>query len=120
MTKLSQSIEDYIEHIYILSNEKGVRITDLAKRMNVSKASANDAVKRLVDMKYVTHQRYGNIFINDAGKVIAEKIIEKHRIISQFLSEVLGVSSETADKDACEIEHIISEETFEKIKDKLS
>ena len=119
MSKLTQTIEDYIENIYNLNTENGVRITDLATNMNVSKASANDAVKRLAQMAYVNHEKYKNIFITDAGKVIAEDIIEKHNIISKFLSEVLDVSPKVAEEDACKIEHIISDETFKKIKEKL-
>ncbi|XMB87200.1 metal-dependent transcriptional regulator [Mycoplasmatota bacterium WC44] len=119
MRKLSESIEDYIEHIYCLNSEKGVRITDLAVRMNVTKASATDAVKKLVDFKYVKHQKYGNVFITKLGEGIAKKILEKHNIITKYLIEVLGVDPVTAETDACKIEHIISETTFSKLKEKV-
>jgi DtxR family Mn-dependent transcriptional regulator len=116
--KLTESIEDYMETIYLEydKNKKGVRITDLALKMNVSKASANDAVRKLKALGYVEHERYGQIFLTDSGMDTACTIYEKHRFISQFLEIILGVSSKTADEDACAIEHIISDETFEKIK----
>jgi len=116
--KLTESIEDYMETIYLEfeKNKKGVRITDLALKMNVSKASANDAVRKLKALGYVDHERYGQIFLTDAGMNTASDIYEKHRFITEFLETILGVSSKTADEDACAIEHIISDETFEKIK----
>ncbi|KNZ41081.1 metal-dependent transcriptional regulator [Acetobacterium bakii] len=116
--KLSESIEDYIETIYLEyeKNKKGVRVTDLALKMNVSKASANDAVRKLKALGYVDHERYGQIFLTDSGMNTACTIYEKHRFISQFLVTILGVSSKIAEEDACAIEHIISDETFEKIK----
>lgn len=116
--KLTESIEDYIETIYLEyeKNKKGVRITDLAFKMNVSKASANDAVRKLKALGYVDHERYGQIFLTNSGKNIAINIYEKHRFIAEFLEKVLYVSSKTAEEDACGIEHLISDETFEKMK----
>lgn len=119
--KLSQSIEDYIERIYLdyLKDQRGVRITDLAQAMNVSKASANDAVKRLKELGYVEHERYRQIYLTPEGEKMAAKIYDKHTTLTDFFNRVLGVSLETAERDACAIEHSISEETFCKIKQKL-
>ncbi|MEG1432671.1 MULTISPECIES: metal-dependent transcriptional regulator [Eubacterium] len=116
--KLTQSIEDYIETIYLdYSKEgKGVRVTDLATAMKVTKASANDAVRKLKEMGYVEHERYGQIYLTEAGKTKGMAIYEKHCLIMRFLTDVLKVSAPVAEADACNIEHIISDETFEKLK----
>lgn len=116
--KLTESIEDYIEAIYLEFQEhgKGVRITDIAVKLSVSKASANDAVRKLKDLGHVEQERYGQIYLTESGKDLAVKVYEKHRLITEFLIKSLDVSQENAEKDACGIEHIISEETFEKMK----
>ncbi|MGL4283661.1 MAG: metal-dependent transcriptional regulator [Eubacterium aggregans] len=116
--KLTQSIEDYIETIYLnYSKEwKGVRVTDLATAMKVTKASANDAVRKLKEMGYVEHERYGQIYLTEDGKAKGMAIYEKHCLIMHFLTDVLKVSAPVAEEDACNIEHIISDETFEKLK----
>ena len=116
--KLTGSIEDYIESIYLkhLENNGGVRITDLALMMDVSKASANDAVGKLKKMGHVEHEKYGQIFLTESGKKLGAKIYEKHCFLRHFLINVLDVSPAVAEEDACGIEHVISEETFTKMK----
>jgi DtxR family Mn-dependent transcriptional regulator len=120
--KLSQSIEDYIERIYLDYSSKGcgVRITDLALSMEVTKASANDAVRKLKSLGYVEHERYGQIYLTETGRAMGERIYDKHRTITSFLEKVLDVSPGIAEKDACNIEHIISDETFQKMKTYLN
>jgi len=115
MKKLSKSIEDYIERIYVdhSLNGIGVRITDLAKAMDVSKPSANDAVKRLTADGYVQHERYGQIYLTELGEKTGKEIYHKHCVIKKFLQDILNVSEDIAEEDACSIEHIISDETFE-------
>ena len=85
--KLTESIEDYIETIYLdfSQDNRGVRITDLAQAMGVSKASANDAVKKLKSLGYVEHERYGQIYLTDSGEAMGIKIYEKHCIITCLL-----------------------------------
>lgn len=119
--KLTESIEDYIETIYLdfSKDNRGVRITDLAQAMGVSKASANDAVKKLKAMGYVEHERYGQIYLTEEGQEKGVQIYEKHCIITEFLEQVLQVSPAVAEHDACCIEHIISAETFDKMKEYL-
>ncbi len=116
--KLTESIEDYIESIYLEYKKinGGVRITDLALKMNVSKASANDAVRKLKELGHVEHERYGQIFLTESGMTLGEEIYEKHRFLRHFLINVLEVSPSVAEEDACGIEHVISEETFAKMK----
>jgi DtxR family Mn-dependent transcriptional regulator len=120
--KLTESIEDYIETIYLEGQKhgKGVRITDIALKLNVSKASANDAVRKLKNLGHVEQERYGQIYLTDSGKALAVAVYEKHLLITEFLVQTLNVSMETAEKDACGIEHILSQETLEKIKTYLN
>lgn len=120
--KLTESIEDYIETIYLEGQKqgKGVRITDIALKLNVSKASANDAVRKLKNLGHVEQERYGQIYLTDTGKELAVAVYEKHLLITEFLIQTLNVSLETAEKDACGIEHILSQETLEKIKTYLN
>lgn len=115
--KLTESIEDYIEQIYLdnLHDNRGVRITDLAEAMNVSKASANDAVRRLQKLGFVEHEKYRQIYLTDKGKQKGAEIYNKHTTLTKFLNEIIGVDLKIAEKDACSIEHILSEETFNRI-----
>lgn len=117
--KHNQSSEDYLESILMLSAEKAVvhRI-DVAKRMNVSQPAVNKAMKILVDKQYI-YEDGKHLYLTSQGKEYAEKIYEKHCIIRDFLSS-LGVSPQNAQADACNMEHLVSEETFEKMKDFLS
>ena len=120
MPQMSQSIEDYLEAIYNhLKEHSGMRITTLAKQMNVAKSSANQAVNRLKVMGFVTHEAYGMIYLTELGKQKGKDIVNRHSLLYRFLSEVLQVSDENAENDACKIEHIISTETAEKIKNYL-
>ncbi|MCI8404568.1 MAG: metal-dependent transcriptional regulator [Clostridia bacterium] len=117
--ELHESGEMYLETILILKNRFGyVRSIDIANEMNVSKPSVSRAVGLLKDNGYITFDPNGMILLTDTGRFVAEKIYERHNILSQFLA-ALGVSDETAARDACKIEHIISDETFDIIKKKL-
>ncbi len=115
---LSESIEDYIERIYLdqVQDGRGVRITDLAAAMDVSKASANDAVKKLKNMGFVDHERYGQIYLTDSGIEAGKKIYNRHTVLTQFFERFLDIDPETAEADACGIEHVISEKSFKAIK----
>ena len=117
--ELHESGEMYLETILSLKNRFGdVRSTDIANEMNVSKPSVSRAVGLLKDNGCITFDPNGMILLTDTGRFVAEKIYERHNILSQFLA-ALGVSDETAARDACKIEHIISDETFDIIKKKL-
>ncbi len=118
--ELHESGEMYLETILILKNRFGyVRSIDIAHEMNVSKPSVSRAVGLLKDNGYITFDPNGMILLTDIGNDVAEKIYERHNILSQFLAS-LGVSHDIAARDACKIEHIISDETFTIIKKKLS
>ena len=118
--ELHESGEMYLETILVLKNRFGyVRSIDIANELGVSKPSVSRAVALLKDNGYITFDPNGMILLTDSGKTVAEKIYERHNILSQFLAK-LGVNETTAAHDACKIEHIISDETFDIIKKKLS
>ena len=115
---LGESLEDYLECIVMLSENEPtgrVRSVDIARHLNVSKPSVNKAMNILKEKGFIRQEAYSGIELTNAGKEMAKMILNRHNTIRTFLEEVLGVSSENAEHDACKIEHIISEETFKKI-----
>jgi Mn-dependent DtxR family transcriptional regulator len=117
---LQESGEMYLETILTLSQSKGrVRSIDVSEHMGYSKPSVSRAVGILKANGYIEVDTDGSLILTESGRAVAMKIYERHRVISTFLIG-LGVSSEAASADACKIEHVISDETFEKIKENLS
>lgn len=118
--RLTKSLEDYIEAIYTLLQDKPtVRVTDLAEEFSYSKASISRAISTLKARGLVKHETYGTITLTSKGVTLAKEVLDKHIMLTKFLTDILGVSSETAEEDACKIEHIISKETSEKINEYL-
>ena len=117
-TKYNQSGEDYLECILMLGKVQDVvhRI-DVAKRMDVSQAAVNKAVKILVEKGYI-YEDGKHLYLSEEGKKYAEAVYEKHCIIRDYLT-ACGVSAATAEEDACHMEHLISEETFLMMKNAL-
>lgn len=114
--QLLESGEMYLETILILTiRDQTVRSIDIAKHMGFSKPSVSRAVGRLKEQGYITVDPEGAILLTDSGRAIAEKIYERHRVLSALLMR-LGVDEQTAAGDACKIEHDISDATFEAIK----
>lgn len=113
---LQESGEMYLETIYVLSVKKGaVRSLDIAEHMGFSKPSVSRAVGLLKGGKYILVDKEGYITLTDSGREVAEKIYERHTLLSDFLMR-LGVDEKTAAADACKIEHHISDQSFEAIK----
>ena len=113
---LLESGEMYLETIYILSSEnRSVRSIDVCEYMGYSKPSVSRAVGLLKNGGFITVDAEGYISLTDSGRSIAEKIYERHTILTDLLVR-LGVSRETAVADACKIEHDISDESFDAIK----
>lgn len=113
---LTSSIEDYLEAILALSEEdKAVRVTDLANRLGVSKASVSEAVGVLKDGGLADQERYGRITLTPQGLAEAKKILRRHQVLRMFLERVLGVSPETAEKEACLMEHAVGPETMQRL-----
>lgn len=114
--KLTKSVEDYLETIYnITKTTDGVKITDLAQNKNVAKSSVHQAVMNLKDRGLVTQEKYGMIYLTPLGIATAKEIVNIHEILRSFLIDVLKVNPIIANKDACNIEHVISHETLEKL-----
>ena len=109
--KNNQSAEDYLESILMLSREgEIVHRIDVAKRMGVSQAAVNKAIKLLCEKEYV-YEEGKHLYLTEQGKVYAEAVYERHCIIREYLI-ACGVSPASAEEDACHMEHVISEETF--------
>ena len=114
--QLLESGEMYLETILILTiRDKLVRSIDVAKSMSFSKPSVSRAMGRLKEQGYITIDPEGYIMLTESGREIAEKIYERHTVLTALLMR-LGISEQTAAEDACKIEHDISDETFEAIK----
>ena len=117
--KIHASGEDYLEAILILQKQKGesaVRSIDLARHMGFSKPSISHAVGVLRNGNYLTMDNEGYLHLTDSGKDIAEKTYEKHLFLTDMLVNV-GVSKEVAERDACKMEHSISDESCKKLKE---
>ena len=110
--KTQESMENYLETIYVLDQNTGyVRSVDVATELGFSKPIISNAMKKLKTEGYVQIEEKGRIVLTEKGRALAEGTYEKHCVISHLLMDI-GVSEETALKDACRMEHILSEETF--------
>ena len=118
-TSLHASGEDYLEAVLVLQKEKGmVRSVDVARHMGVSKPSVCHAVATLKEGGFLTMDGDFFLCLTDMGREVAEVTYEKHRFFTEMLINA-GVDPITAERDACRIEHVISEESFAAIKDHL-
>ena len=116
-SRISANMEDYLETIHLLGEELGnVRVKDIADRMQISRASVSGAVKSLENQGLVSHPRYDLIFLTDEGGEIARRVYARHQIILKFLKDILKLDHDTAEKDACRIEHNISPKTFKSLR----
>jgi Mn-dependent DtxR family transcriptional regulator len=115
----NESAENYLETILMLSKKLPVvRSVDIANEMGYKKSSVSIAMKNLRNKNQITVTDAGFIYLTDEGREIAEMIYERHELLSSYLQK-LGVSKETAVQDACRIEHVISKESFEAIKNHI-
>ena len=116
---IKESGENYLETIYMLKKKLGnVRSVDVATELSVTKPSVSVAMKKLREDGFISIDATGGITLTEKGLLIAERMYERHSIIAKALI-ALGVSEETAYEDSCKIEHHISEESFEKLKEHL-
>ena len=113
---LTEANEDYIEAIVMLNGgtDAPVRSVDLARHMGVSKPSINKAVQLLREAGLVTQEPYGDIYLTPEGLEYGTAVLRRHEALTAFLTDILGVAPETAEDEACRIEHTISEDTFER------
>lgn len=110
--------EDYLESILQLERAQertGVRITDIARKLEVTKPSVIRAMKQLHADGYIEQESYGDIYLTEKGRVKASQVYHRHSVLTRFFRDVLGVDAGQAEKDACLIEHYISSESMEKL-----
>lgn len=113
--KLTQSIEDYLEVMYNLKMTKGViRVSDIATELGVKPPSVVEAVDKIFRLGLISREKYGEIKLNKKGTEIAKNILHKHNTLKKFL-KILDVDEKTAEKEACAMEHILSDSTINKL-----
>ena len=115
--KIKESAENYLETVLMLKNKNGhVRSIDVANELGFTKPSVSVAMKNFREEGYVVIDADGGIQLTDKGLEIAERVFERHGVVAQALM-LIGVDEETAYEDSCKIEHDISQQTFEKLKE---
>ena len=120
MEEMSIAMQNYLELIYELSLDgKKARVSDIAKHLGVSKPSVNNAVVVLAKDGYVIYEKYADVKLTPKGKETAEFICGNHKTIKQLFVEVLNIDEGIADKDACLIEHVISNESIKAMQEFL-
>jgi len=112
----SASMEDYLEGIAKLAERrKAVRVKQLSERLGVKMPSVTYALKRLSEQGLVEHEKYGHIKLTPEGDRVARDVIGRHEALTRFFAEALGINRETAEEDACKIEHVISSSSMERL-----
>jgi DtxR family Mn-dependent transcriptional regulator len=113
---ISESLEDYLETIHDLVRDKKVaRVKDIARTRNVSMASVSTAMRRLADLGLVDYTQREFIAMTEKGEGVVRRIVARHQLLRRFLTAFLQVDAEIADKDACQIEHHVSDQTVDRL-----
>ncbi len=116
MIKLSANQEDYLETIYnICVKEGGAKVTDISKALDVKKSSVSEALSILKSKNLITQEKYSPVIMTELGTKIAKQILKKHRVLTDFLKNILLLSEQEAIENACKIEHVISEKMFSRL-----
>ncbi len=114
---ITQGLEDYIEIIYNkISSGENVKAIDIANELGISRPSVSEALIKLADKDLIIYEGRKGIKITEKGEVEAKKVIKKHKILSEFFCDILGIDETASNKNACKIEHVIDEAVIEKIK----
>lgn len=116
-SQITSNMEDYLESIHELSRDKNsgeVRVTDIAKRMRVTRPSVVGMIKHLVEHGLARHDHYGGVSLTGEGIQIAREMWHRHQVLRRFLEEVLGLDAEIAEMDACGMEHSLGPETIDR------
>lgn len=118
MSNLSASLEDYLEIICnSLETNESVKAVELAKKLNVSRASVSEALSKLSEKNLIVNEGHKGITITNEGLKKAQEVILKHNTLTSFFENILGLDKETSEESACKIEHVISDDVFSRIKD---
>ena len=116
MGEISSSLEDYIEAVYsIYIKDNKVKAVDVARRLNVSRASVTEALQKLEQIGLINYGHYGTISVTDDGVKKAKEVIKKHETLSDFFENILGIEHEFAEETACKIEHDIDNRILKKL-----
>ena len=113
---VSKALEEYLKTMYVLKKQNGnIRVTDIAKKMNCTKASVNKAIYNLKDNKLLNYESYGTIELTEDGEDLAKKVLEAYDIVYLFLKDVLDIEEEKAEKEAETIKTAITDDTINKL-----
>ncbi len=114
--ELTPAMQQYLEVIFDLTQKQGeAGVAAIAQQMNVTKSGVSQALDMLKQLSMISHPRYGKVFLTSKGRKTAQWIRQKHDVLTRFFVEILGVDADTAEEDACKIEHVISRITFNKL-----
>ena len=114
--ELTKSQEEYVKTIYLLQNEESeARVTDIAQKLNKTKATVNNMVANLKEIGVLNHETYGNISLTDEGKKLAKKALEAYDIVYLFLTDILKLEKEKAETEATKIRATLDDETLNKL-----
>lgn len=114
--KLSNSQEEYLVTIYDLSlQNKKVRVTDIANKLDITKPSVNKAINNLKELGFISYEKYSDIILNKSGEEMAKEILRKQDILYIFLNKIIGVEDRVAIAESISMKHAISEDTAEKL-----
>ncbi len=110
------SMEDYLEAVAMLRGKgKVVRVSQISRKLGVKMPSVTSALKKLSEQELVEHERYGHIKLTPEGDKVARDVIYRHEALTRFFAQALGINRETAEEDACKIEHVISPLSMERL-----
>lgn len=113
---ISKAQEEYLKTMYVLKKQNGnIRVTDIANKMNCTKASVNKAINNLKDEKLIDYELYGKIELTSKGEELAKKILEAYDIVYLFLKDVLNIENEEAKNEAEKIKNVIDDNTINKL-----
>ena len=118
MNTLTAGLEDYLEIICnLLETTQDLKAVEIAKKLNISRASVSEALAKLKEKDLINYESHKGISITKKGLNQAKKVILKHKTLTSFFENTLGIDKESAENNACKIEHIISEDVFKRIED---
>jgi DtxR family Mn-dependent transcriptional regulator len=113
---LSASLEDYLEAILgVAERKEEVHVNDIAERLGVTMPSVTGALRRLAKRKLVRHQPYGAVDLTEEGRGLAEEVRRRHRLLTAFFENILGLDDKVAQKNACQMEHVMDQEALERL-----
>lgn len=121
MEKLTASLEDYLEVICNYSkNSQNIRAIDISRELNISRASVTEALKKLASKGLINYGRYDTISLTELGNEVATQVVSKHTVLQTFFEKILGLEPDEASENACKIEHVITDNAFNKISEYIN